>query len=623
MALGRKPIEIVNEGKHRLLVKADGWDRIFLGEIAKVQNGFAFSSKNFVKKGGMPLIRIRDIEEETTVDRYDGEYLEEFIVNKGDILVGMDGDFNAAIWKGGLALLNQRVCRIIPNSSKYDPKFLFICLQPYLNAINEETSAVTVKHLSSKTIEEIPLPYPKLPDQRTIVSKIEELFSELDKGIENLRLAQQQLKTYRQAVLKWAFEGRLTNENLNRNELPKGWTNKALGYVAETCLGKMLDKDKNRGDYYFYLRNISVRWGSFDLKSLERMQFEEHEEKRYGLKKDDLIICEGGEPGRCAIWKDDLPNIKIQKALHRVRVKDTLSVYFLYHFMVHAGKGGFLEKFFTGTTIKHLTGIELRKIQIPIPSLSEQLKIVQEIESRFSVSDKLEETIDQSLKQADALRQSILKMAFEGRLAISDKIEITRQVTKVIAPERKILAGKIIHLLHEDKYFGLTKFQKIFYLVENFAEVPYETNFIQERAGPYDKEFTTAFRREMQEKDWLHELQKGNITKFIPGDNIGSLIKEYANHFREKSRQISFILQHLRDKTTHDSELVATLYAVWNNRIIRNKTVKIELLVEDFFKWSAKKEEEFQKEEIVTMYKWMKEIELVPKGFGKTVESDV
>src|SRR5688572_25355403 len=116
MALGRKPIEIVNDGKHQLLVKGENWSRIFLREIAKVQNGFAFSSKYFVKTEGMPLIRIRDIDKVITIDKYKGKYSSDFIVKKGDILVGMDGDFKAAIWKGADALLNQRVCRIIPNS---------------------------------------------------------------------------------------------------------------------------------------------------------------------------------------------------------------------------------------------------------------------------------------------------------------------------------------------------------------------------------------------------------------------------------------------------------------------------------------------------------------------------
>ena len=175
-----------------------------------VQNGFAFKSELFTHSEGKPLIRIRDIEDGWTENFYSGEYSDEFVVRKGDILIGMDGDFNAAIWQGVDGLLNQRVCRLIPSTKNFSDKFLFLCLQPYLNAINAETSSVTVKHLSSRTIGEIPLPLPPRNEQHRIVAKIEELFSELDKGIENLKTAQAQLKVYRQALLKHAFEGKLT-----------------------------------------------------------------------------------------------------------------------------------------------------------------------------------------------------------------------------------------------------------------------------------------------------------------------------------------------------------------------------------------------------------------------------
>lgn len=217
MALSRKPIEIVEDGKHQLLTKAPHWVRVPLSDVADVQNGFAFSSDLFSSSDGAPLIRIRDISSESTQSFYTGEYSEEYVVRRGDILIGMDGDFNSAEWKGGDGLLNQRVCRLILKSQLYSRKFLFFCLQPFLNAINAETSSVTVKHLSSKTISEIPLPLPPLAEQQRIVAKLDELFSELDKGVENLRTAQQQLKVYRQALLKHAFEGKLTAEWRARN----------------------------------------------------------------------------------------------------------------------------------------------------------------------------------------------------------------------------------------------------------------------------------------------------------------------------------------------------------------------------------------------------------------------
>ncbi len=218
MALGLTPREIVAKGEYPLLVIASHWVRVPLSDVAVVQNGFAFKSEFFDREKGMPLIRIRDIEQHETEHRFNGSYDDAYVVRKGDILVGMDGDFLAAHWRGPIALLNQRVCRLTPASKHFDDKFFFLCLQPYLNAINAETSSVTVKHLSSRTIEEIPLPLPPLKEQNRIVAKIEELFSELDKGIEALKTAREQLKVYRQAVLKHAFEGKLTAEWREKNK---------------------------------------------------------------------------------------------------------------------------------------------------------------------------------------------------------------------------------------------------------------------------------------------------------------------------------------------------------------------------------------------------------------------
>ena len=97
------------------------------------------------------------------------------------------------------------------------------------------------------------------------------------------------------------------------------WKTRRLNDVADLCLGKMLDEKKNRGEPLPYLANLNVRWGEFDLGNLREMRFEDHEKERYGLKFGDIVMCEGGEPGRCAIWKDNMPGMMIQKALHRIR----------------------------------------------------------------------------------------------------------------------------------------------------------------------------------------------------------------------------------------------------------------------------------------------------------------
>lgn len=153
------------------------------------------------------------------------------------------------------------------------------------------------------------------------------------------------------------------------------WPTVRLGDYVDACLGKMLDKNKNQGTYHPYLGNKQVRWGSFDLDDLAEMRFEDHEHERYGLRFGDLVVCEGGEPGRCALWKDEVPDMKIQKALHRIRPNSELDSTFLHYWFCCAGKFELLEPYFTGTTIKHLTGKAIAELPIPLPPLPEQKAI--------------------------------------------------------------------------------------------------------------------------------------------------------------------------------------------------------------------------------------------------------
>ena len=283
--------------------------------------------------------------------------------------------------------------------SKSNNKFL--CY--YLNYFNYKgyVSGTTRLKLTQAQMKRIMVPVPSKDEQERVVAKIEELFSELDNGVETLKKTKQQLAVYRQAVLKESF-GEI------KEYIP-------LGKITVSRLGKMLDKEKNTGILQPYLRNINVRWFSFDLSDLLEMRIEPEENEKYSVTKGDLIICEGGEPGRCAIWEQD-ETIFYQKALHRVRFTDDSNPKFYMYYFWFAAQTGKLNPFFTGMGIKHLTGQSLVKVPVPTARKEEQDLIVQEIESRLSVCDSIEKTVDTALQQADAMRQSILKKAFEGEL---------------------------------------------------------------------------------------------------------------------------------------------------------------------------------------------------------------
>ena len=187
------------------------------------------------------------------------------------------------------------------------------------------------------------------------------------------------------------------------------WKKVKLGEITESCLGKMLDAAKNRGEYKPYLANLNVRWGSFDTDNLSLMRFEEDEDERYGIKYGDLIICEGGEPGRCAIWKEQLPDMKIQKALHRVRPKDGLvDNFYLFYWFLLAGKCNWIDQYCTGATIKHLPGQKLKEVIVDLPPIEVQHRIAS-ILSRY---DTLIENYQKQIKLLEEAAQRLYKEWF-------------------------------------------------------------------------------------------------------------------------------------------------------------------------------------------------------------------
>lgn len=153
------------------------------------------------------------------------------------------------------------------------------------------------------------------------------------------------------------------------------WPRKQLELVADFRLGKMLDEKKNKGDLMPYLANVNVRWGEFEFNDLREMRFEDHELDTFGLRYGDIVMCEGGEPGRCAIWKDQRPGMMIQKAIHRIRPHACLDNEFLYYNFLHMGRTGYFAQLFTGATIKHLPREKLALLEIPVPPLSIQKRI--------------------------------------------------------------------------------------------------------------------------------------------------------------------------------------------------------------------------------------------------------
>ena len=196
----------------------------------------------------------------------------------------------------------------------------------------------------------------------------------------------------------------------------EGWVKKHLGEVCESKLGKTLNASTDHGEIRPYLCAVNVKWDAFDLATIKKAPFDADEIKKYSVQKGDLLVCEGGETGRAAIWDKEEP-IQYQNALHRIRFKDgTILPRFCLHYLRYLKLSGVLDKEYShGATILHLVSKSLYSIPIEYPSLPEQQRIVDILDREFAKIDALKANTEKSLQAAKDLFQATLKKELEPK----------------------------------------------------------------------------------------------------------------------------------------------------------------------------------------------------------------
>lgn len=251
-----------------------------LGEVLDVQSGFAFKTEYFTSDAGIPLIRIRDLPKASTEINYQGEYRKEFIVEQGDYLIGMDGNFRCFRWQGPRGLLNQRVCRLRNFTQAIDPEYVYYGIQEKLLEIEGTTSFVTVKHISAKQVQNIELPLPPLAEQRRIV----DLLSRAEGIVRLRREAQQKAAELIPGIFLDMFGDPATN--------PKGWSAASLGELVIDGPQNGLYKHASLyGEGTPILRIDAFYDGRVrDLSLLKRVHISAEECAKFGLRPRDIII---------------------------------------------------------------------------------------------------------------------------------------------------------------------------------------------------------------------------------------------------------------------------------------------------------------------------------------------
>lgn len=428
----------------------DGWSNPYMGDFIELKYGKALKKIDRKNNGKVPVFGSSGI-----VGHHSSA-----LVHSSGLIVGRKGSV------GSVYLCTSPFWAIdttyfIEQDENLDLKYLYYVLKS-LNLSHLDKSTA-IPGLSRDDAYKKRVPIAPLNEQKRIIEKIEQLFSDLDAGVEILKAIKKQVRQYRQSVLKYAFEGKLTAEWRKKNkpepaskllekiakekerksegkkqkklppldtsdlpEMPQGWEWAKLDDIADIKGGMTKDQKKkyHNGRSIPYLRVANVQRGYLDLSEIKEIQASEDIIQSLLLVKGDILFTEGGDRdklGRGCVWNNEIPECIHQNHIFRARLYSNQidSQVISWHGNTF-GQIYFMKQGKQTTNLASINLTKLRNFPVPVIPPKEQEIMISEIERHYSIADKIEEVVETALKQSNRLRQSVLKRAFEGRLVHQD-----------------------------------------------------------------------------------------------------------------------------------------------------------------------------------------------------------
>ncbi len=335
-------------------------------------------------------------------------YADDYLCEAGTTIVGRKGTINRPIFVTEPFWNIDTAFGVVPDKG-LDPKYLYyFCVHFNFMPLDKSTGRPS---LAKSDLLKIEMPVPSLAEQERIVARIEELFSQLDAGVETLKKTKAQLAVYRQATITEAFSA--------ENNTP----NVCLSDIAQIIGGITKGRDLSGMETIElpYLRVANVQNGYLDLSEIKTILLRVDEKERYLLKPGDVLYTEGGDRdklGRGTVWRGEIEDCVHQNHIFKARIDQSKAIpeYVAFWSMSTPARNYFYQKGKQSVNLASINKTVLSALTLPLPALEKQREIVNRIDFRLSVCDSIEHTVDTALQQAEAMRQSILKQAFEGRL---------------------------------------------------------------------------------------------------------------------------------------------------------------------------------------------------------------
>ena len=380
------------------------WQTKKLYEVLNIQNGYAFDSKEFTAGYGIPLIRIRDLKNGfATETNYTGDYDRKYEVQTGDFLIGMDGEFRCYEWMGGKALLNQRVCRL-QGFKDLDSRFLFYGINKYLKDIEEKTGFITVKHISSKQIENIDFPFPRsMSEQKYIVKRLDEIFGKITMA----KIATEKNLQNTQEL----FESCLQDVFIKSE---KNWERKQLGDVCEIT-SRLIDP---RGINYAEMVHVGA--GNIVSKTGNLIELKTAKEESLISGKflfdKKMVLYSKIRPYLVKVARPEFSGLCSADVYPLLPQAELMNRDFLYYVLLSSNFTRYAILGSERAGMPKVNREHLFAFTFLLPTLSAQVAIVEKLDMLSIETKKLGKIYEQKILDLDELKRSILSKAFSGEL---------------------------------------------------------------------------------------------------------------------------------------------------------------------------------------------------------------
>ncbi len=391
-----------------------------------ILSGFPFKSELFDNENGFPLLRIRDITSGSIETYYNGDFDEKYIIKRGDLVIGMDGDFNIREWDNDDILLNQRCCKV----QEYDGillKFIYYTLPFDLKIINDLTYYTTVKHLSVDDLYNIKCVLPPINEQLQIVQFLDNKTKLLDKLISTKERKITLLKEQRISLIN-----QVVTKGLNPNvkmkdigvewigEIPENWSVRKLNYLCKR-IGDGLHSTPiytDNSEYYFINGNNIKENKIVIYENTKTIEYEEY--KKYFIeldKNNTLLMSINGTIGSLGYYNDE--KVILGKSISYINViPNSINLHYLFYLLGSSSIQNYFTFELTGTTIYNLSLNSIRKTPICLPDKTEQVQIVEFLDSKTKEIDKLVQLEQKKIDLLKEYRESLISEVVTGKIKV-------------------------------------------------------------------------------------------------------------------------------------------------------------------------------------------------------------